>query len=179
VGFDVDRALRRLRPGRRRRSLARRDISLLPFVSIRTPPSRNLLLDTSVYVHAGQGKLPGAVAGFIESSRIHHSSVCYLDPLDPRSAGNTAFIADTLRRIPAHRTVGPDAEIFVEAGILSGTLARLQGIATTASRKLLNDALTLLTARKHGLVVLTADIADFDLLSQLRPDCRVLFYSAV
>jgi len=41
---------------------------------------------------------------------------------------------------------------------------------------LLNDALLLETARKYGLTVLTRNIGDFDLLQQLEPTAKVLFY---
>ncbi len=41
----------------------------------------------------------------------------------------------------------------------------------------MNDALLFATARKHGLTVLTRNTADFDLLQQLDPVGRVLFYS--
>ena len=73
----------------------------------------------------------------------------------------------------------PDDAVFLEANIATGILARTQSLAPPDRRKLLNDALTLATAGKKGLVVLTANIADFDLLSQLQPGAPVLYYTPV
>lgn len=38
------------------------------------------------------------------------------------------------------------------------------------------DALLFATARKHGLVLLTANLAEFDPMLQLLPETRVAFY---
>jgi predicted nucleic acid-binding protein len=42
----------------------------------------------------------------------------------------------------------------------------------------LNDALLFATARKHGCTVLTRNVIDFDLLAQLDPSGRVIFYQS-
>jgi predicted nucleic acid-binding protein len=55
-------------------------------------------------------------------------------------------------------------------------LARLQKYGAADRRRALNDALLFSTARKYGLTVLTRNINDFDLLQQLDPAGRVLFY---
>src|SRR5438874_11020257 len=70
----------------------------------------------------------------------------------------------------------PISEIWREAGILSGTLARLQGYKSDQRRRVLNDALLFATARKHGCSVLTRNVLDFDFLQQLNPSGKVLFY---
>jgi hypothetical protein len=36
-----------------------------------------------------------------------------------------------------------------------------------------------MTARKRGLALLTANIVDFDLLSQLRADAQVIYYRPI
>jgi predicted nucleic acid-binding protein len=61
-------------------------------------------------------------------------------------------------------------------GVLSGTLARTQGYGTEQRRRVLNDALLFATARKHGCAVLSRNVRDFDLLQQLDPAGKVLFY---
>jgi hypothetical protein len=43
-------------------------------------------------------------------------------------------------------------------------------------RRVLNDALLFATGRKYGCAVLTRDIRDFDLLEQVDPSGKVLFY---
>jgi hypothetical protein len=50
LAFDVDRSLRRLKPGKRAARLAYRRPSTLPFVDAGTPPARNPLLGTTVYM---------------------------------------------------------------------------------------------------------------------------------
>ena len=62
------------------------------------------------------------------------------------------------------------------AGLLSSILSRLQQRSRLDRLMLLNDALLLETARKYGLTVLTRNIGDFDLLQQLEPTAKVLFY---
>jgi predicted nucleic acid-binding protein len=70
----------------------------------------------------------------------------------------------------------PNPEIWREAGILSGILARLQGYGREDRRRALNDALLFVTARKYGCTLLTRNVIDFDLLEQLDPFGSVLFY---
>ena len=77
---------------------------------------------------------------------------------------------------PAHRTIAPDREIWLVAGVLSGLLARLQRYGGAERRLLLNDALIFSTARKYGMAVLTRNFHDFDLLQQLDPAGQLLFY---
>jgi predicted nucleic acid-binding protein len=186
LAFDIDRSLRRLKPGKRTAPLAYRPPSTLPFLTATTPAARNVVFDTTVYIHAGQGRLGPDAQAFVATSQAHHCSVClgelalslgYLDPRHPGTPAAVAFLAGVLRRIPAHRIVEPDAAVFVEASITTGILARTQSRAASDRRKLLNDALTLATAGKNGLVVFTANVADFDLLAQLQPGARVLYYA--
>ena len=40
----------------------------------------------------------------------------------------------------------------------------------------MNDALLFATARKYGCVVLSRNVRDFDLLQQLDPSGKVMFY---
>lgn len=187
MAFDIDRSLRRLKPAKRTAALAYRPPSALPFVTATTPPARNLLVDTTIYVHAGQGRLGPDVQAFLAASQMHHCSVClgelalslgYLDPRHPGTAAAAAYVADVLRHVPAHRVVEPDAAVTIEASIATGILARTQGLAAPDRRKLLNDALTLATGGKKGLILLTANLADFDLLCQLVPGAQVLYYAA-
>jgi predicted nucleic acid-binding protein len=82
-----------------------------------------------------------------------------------------------LRRAPAHRIVAPDDDACIDANIATGILSRTQDLAGPDRRRLLHDALIAATALKNGLVVLTANVADFDLLSQIQPATRVLYYA--
>jgi hypothetical protein len=58
-------------------------------------------------------------------------------------------------------------------------LARLPRYGKNERRKALNDALVLLTAAKSGCVVMTRNVADFDLLMQLDSRGQAVFYNAL
>lgn len=100
-----------------------------------------------------------------------------LDPSDPRTKETLDELRLVLKKLPAHRTISPDRDIWRDAGILTGTLGRLQQISKPDRRRILNDALIFATARKYGHAVLTRNISDFDLLQQLDPSTAVLFYT--
>ena len=100
--------------------------------------------------------------------------------LDPAHSGTREIveqIAAVLDRRASYRTVTPDREVWREAGILSGMLARTQGYGKEQRRRALNDALLFETARKQGCTVLTRNVVDFDLLQQLDPSGHVMFYT--
>jgi len=99
-----------------------------------------------------------------------------LDPAHAQRRGIMEQVVAVIERRPSHRTLATDSEIWREAGILSGTLARLQGYKSDQRRRVLNDALLFATARKHGCFVLTRNVLDFDFLQQLDPSGKVLFY---
>ena len=99
--------------------------------------------------------------------------------LDPSHSGTRKAVQQvvaSVKRRPAHRILNPDREVWREAGILAGLLARLQQYGEQEQRRALNDALLLLSAEKHGCVVLTRNTSDFDLLMQLAPTSKAVFY---
>jgi hypothetical protein len=99
-----------------------------------------------------------------------------LDPTHSQTPQIIEHITTAIGRRPSHRTITPDSKIWWDAGILSGILARVQGYGKEQRRRLLNDALLFATGRKHGCVLLTRNIQDFDLLQQVDPSGEVLFY---
>lgn len=178
-------SLRRLKPEKRRRALAYRERSQLQFLSSLRPPFPKLLLDTTVYIDALQGRLPGYTEIALRTGSLWHSTVTeaelaalsgLLDPAQPNRASAIAQVAASIDLRPPHRILTPDRETWREAGILAGLLARLQGYGKNEQRKALNDALIFLTAAKSGCVVLTRNLSDFDLLMQLDPKGQALFY---
>ena len=182
---ELNRALRRLRPDRRRAAFARRADDALPFVERGPPFPAKLLLDTTVYVDELQGRTGGAAELALRACDLWHASVAAaelalalgrLDPADPRTRTATAQCRRALERIPEHKVLTPDDAVWREAGIAAGVLARTQGYGRDARLRLLNDALILLTARKHGCTVLTRNLADFDVLLQLLTGARAVFY---
>lgn len=180
---EFEGSLRRLR---RSRDLRRREARLLPFFRAAVaPPPGKILYDSTVYVDVLRGAFPGDLAYALKGAEIWHSAVAeaelamFCGILDPRHAGTPAVVARVLTVVnswAAHRLLSPDREVWREAGLLAGVLARTQGYAESDRRRALNDALIFVTARKHGLTVLTRNVADFDLLQQLDARGQVLFY---
>lgn len=180
----VRQAIRRLKPQSRRERLQYREKSQLPWIR-QTSPVPKLLLDTTVYIDQLQGKLPRDVEISLRAGSLWHSSVTecelaalagLLDPARPGSAQAVEEVLASIARRPAHRVVNPDREIWRDAGILAGLLARLQQYGKAEQRRALNDALIFLSAAKSGLTVLTRNISDYDLLLQLASGGSALFY---
>ncbi len=181
----LEQSLRRLKPEKHRRTLVCRDRSKLPFLASLRPPFPKLLLDTTVYIDTLQGSIPVEVEIALRAGSVWHSSVTeaelaaltgVLDPGHADTRDVLARIDASIEQRPSHRILTPDREVWREAGILAGLLARLQSYGKSERRRTLNDALIFLTATKHGCTVLTRNIADFDLLMQLDPAGRVVFY---
>lgn len=185
MSFDLDSALRRLKPQRKNQPLKRRQDDKLSWIDDVPPIGSPVLLDSTVYVDTLKGRSPPALDTFITLRTCNHSAVCLaelthafgrLSPADPRTANALKVIGQTIQDIPVHRLAAPDTETWGEAGILAGILFRLGSYAAGAERKCLNDALVFLQGRKLGWPVLTGNIADFDFLNQLVPDGRILLY---
>lgn len=184
----IERSLRRLKPEKRLKRLDYRDRSQLCFLAGLKPPFPKLLLDTTVYIDALQGRLPHDVEVALRTASLWHSSVTeaelaaiagLLDPMHPNTAGAIAEVAASLRLRPQHRILAPDRETWREAGILAGLLARLQHYDKADRRKALNDALIFLSASKNGCVVLTRNTREFDLLMQLDANGQAAFYDSL
>jgi predicted nucleic acid-binding protein len=184
VEFDFDAARRwaRLNP---RKALARRADDVLPFVNARLIGGQGLLLDTCVYIDQMQGRSPHLLDQLITQRQINHSIVAIqelmhtvgvLNPSDARTAGVIAEIGRQIKAMPPHRIFAPDAEVLGRAALLSGILCRLQGYEKDGKLRALQDCVLFLQAQKLGLVVLTANVSDYDILLQLIPAGRALFY---
>jgi predicted nucleic acid-binding protein len=178
-------SLRKLKPEKRYKGLAYRDRSQLRFLSSVKPPFPKLLLDTTVYIDALQGRLPDHAEIALRTGSLWHSTVTeaelaalagLMDPAHPDSARVIAQVAVSIDLRPAHRILTPDRDAWREAGILAGLLARLQRYGKNEQRRALNDALIFLTASKNGCVVLTRNVSDFDLLMQLGGRGQAVFY---
>ncbi len=147
-----------------------------------------VMIDTTVYIHVAQAKAPqGVLATLAGGGPVLHSAVCLseiayslgrLDPRHPRTPSRRGVLAEILRNAPDYRCYAPRVDDWVGAGVLSGLAARLLGVGAQDERRLLNDGLILFTARRLGATVLTANIGDFDALTQLVPDVKAAFYRA-
>jgi predicted nucleic acid-binding protein len=165
-----------LKPEKHLKSLKPRDRSALPFLSQLDRPLPKLLLDTTVYIDGLQGRLPRDVEVSLRLTEVWHSTVTeaelstlagLLDPAHPKTRQAVRQVLTSLERRPEHRVLNPDREVWREAGVLAGLLARPQKYTKSEQRRALNDALIFLSAAKNGCTVLTRNISDFDLLMQL------------
>lgn len=182
---DFRATLRRLKPEKRRAQLNPRDESDLDFIETTSKKPGKLLYDTTVYIDILQDRFPRGGEFMLRAAEAWHSPVTeaelsaaigLLDPGHPGTSEIIEQIAAVIERRPSYRMIVPDPEIWREAGILSGILARLQGYGKDQRRRALNDALLFASAGKHGCAVLTRNVVDFDLLQQFDPSGSVLFY---
>ena len=185
MNSDIRATLRRLKPEKRGAQLKPRDESDLDFIETTKKKPGKLLYDTTVYIDILQNRFPLGGEFMLRAAEAWHSPVTeaelsaaigLLDPGHPGTSEIVEQITAVIKRRPSYRSILPDPEIWREAGTLSGILARLQGYGKEQRRRALNDALLFASARKHGCVVLTRNVIDFDLLQQLDPSGSVLFY---
>jgi predicted nucleic acid-binding protein len=183
--FDLRRSLRRIKPHRYIHPLPRRPREELPFVRGAPEPGRELLLDTCVYIDVLQGNTPAEVDALLGLRTSNHLAVCVAElthgfgRLNPRHPGTDTVsrtIARTVAAIPPHRLETATAEVVIEAGILAGLVFRLCGLQPGREVAALNDAIVYLHAMTNGLTVLTRNVWDFDVMNQMLPDGRILFY---
>jgi predicted nucleic acid-binding protein len=183
--FDLRRSLRRIKPHRFTRPIRRRSREELSFVQPSPGPGRELLLDTCVYIDVLQGNTPAEVDALLRLRTANHLAVCVAEltrgfgQLDPRRPGTEAItrtIAQVVEDIPPHRLEAANADVVIEAGILAGLVFRLCGLQPGQEVAALNDAIVYLHAMANGQTVLTRNTRDFDAMSQIVPEGRVLFY---
>jgi hypothetical protein len=102
--------------------------------------------------------------------------------LNPRHPGTEAVLRTVTRAvaaIPPHRLEAAGTDVVIEAGILAGLVFRLCGLQPGQKVTALNDAIVYLHAMANGLAVLTRNARDFDVMNQILPDGRVLFYERI
>lgn len=180
--FDAARRWARFDP---ENTLARRNNDELPFVSPSLIAGQGLLLDTCVYIDQMQDRSPHVLDDLIAQRQVNHSTIAIqelmhtvgvLNPSDARTASVVDVIGKQIKAMPPHRIFAPDIEVLGRAALLSGILCRLQGYEKDGKLRALQDCVLFLQAQKLGLVVLTANVGDYDILLQLIPAGRVLFY---
>ncbi|WP_149763827.1 type II toxin-antitoxin system VapC family toxin [Neomesorhizobium albiziae] len=187
MGFDLREILRSLKPQKWSGTLERRADEDLAWADDEPAIGGPLFLDTSVYLDVLQGRSPAAVDTLLTYRRCHHSAVCLselthafgrLDPTHASTKSVLEIIRQTIDDIPAHRLHAPDATTWGQAGIVAGLLFRLSKLAKGEGheRRLVNDTLIFLQARRLGASVLTGNIRDFDYLSQIIPTGRIILY---
>lgn len=185
MSSDFEKSLRRLKPDKQRQPLNPRADAELTFVNLNSDRPGSVLYDTTVYIDIIQGRFPDSGEPLLRTADAWHSTVAeseltatfgLLDPTHPDTKDVIKQIAGIINRISPYRSLTPDREVWRDAGILTGTIARLQGTSKPDRRRILNDALIFATARKYGHTVLTRNTIDYDFLHQLDPSGRVIFY---
>ena len=184
--FSLREALRRRKPERKTGRLTPRPRGELAAAAGLPRAGRPaLLLDTNVYISAAAGALSDAAAEVVERALLFHSSVCLgelaigvanVDPSRPDWRAIRDHYAALIELVPKSRLVVPDGQTWLEAGVIAGTLARTQGFQKHQRKECLNDALIFLSAAKAGLPVLTANRDEFDLIQQLAPEGRFVYF---
>jgi hypothetical protein len=180
--FEAARRWARFNP---RTTLARRHDEELPFVDVASIGGQGLLLDTCVYIDQMQDRSPQVLDDLIAQRQVNHSTVAIqelmhtvgvLDPSDRRTTSAIVEIGRQIKAMPPHRVFAPDIEVLGRGALLSGILCRVQGYERDGRLRALQDCVLFLQAQKLGLVVLTANVGDYDVLLQLIPAGRALFY---
>jgi len=187
VGFTFSAAerVRKHDPGR---TLGRRPDDQLPFLDDEATAGGGLLLDTCCYIDQIKGTAPDVVEQLLDIRIVNHSMVAIQELMfavgtlrkdDSRTAAAVSSIQQVVEGMPEHRLFTPDSDIMGRAAVYAGILGRTQGYANDDKLKALHDCVLFLQAEKHGLTLLTANVAEFDILLQIRPTGRVLFYQPI
>lgn len=184
--IDLRQHLRRVKPDKHLSQLAPRGSDVLVAAADIAGEGRAaILLDTNVYIRDAAGTLPAAAASLVDRGLLFHCAVCVgelstgVANTDPSRAGWKTMrdhYAGLIASIPPTRLLTPDADVWTEAGLVAGTLARTQTYQRHQRKEALNDALIFLTAAKAGLPVLTANRDEFDLIQQLAPHGRFIHF---
>ncbi len=182
---EVSSIIGRHDPTRWPRALTHRPKADLPFDPLQVPAGASLLFDATVYIDQLKGQLPKPIVNLIASRTILHGApalaelavtIGALDPADRRTQATLVPIIETLTRINASRIIAPSSEVWLEAAIMAGILARTQAIPKQDRRRFLNDILLFLQAADTGSIMISRNSRDLDLLLQLKPRARVLLY---
>lgn len=184
--LDLRGHLRRIKPAKHvSRLTPRSSAALVSAEDIAGEGRAAILLDTNVYIRSAAGTLPAAAEALVDRGLLFHCAVCVAelatgvanaDPAHARWPSVRDHYTALVASIPATRLLTPDAEIWTEAGVIAGTLARTQTFQRHQRKECLNDALIYLTAAKAGLPVLTANRAEFDLIRQLAARGSVVWF---
>lgn len=184
--IDHSASLRRIKVDKRRAPLKPRPAAaLIAAADIVGGGRAAIMLDTNVYILSAAGRLPAPAADLVARGLLFHCSVCIAElttgiaHADPAGSDWTALrdhYVGLMASIPDTWLLNPDREIWAEAGLIAGTLARTQTYQRHQRKECLNDTLIFLTAARAGLPVLTANRDEFDLIQQLEPRGRFIHF---
>jgi predicted nucleic acid-binding protein len=184
--IDFPAGLRRIKPEKQRAQLTpRAPEALVAAADLAGDGRAAIVLDTNVYIQSAAGTLPAAAAALVDRGLLFHCSVCVseltagvanADPSRMAWAAIRDYYGALIGTFAPTRLLTPDPQIWAEAGLIAGTLARTQNFQRHQRKECLNDALIFLTAARAGLPVLTANRDEFDLIQQLAPQGRFVHF---
>lgn len=123
------------------------------------------ILDTNVYIgHWERGLYQAELETIRRSYIVRHCSVVLSELRRGARTRAAQRLVESLRRLASVQWEPSDADWW-EAGRLIRKIGDAQGWETSKRRDFQNDALIALTARRQGATVVTANRADFELLS--------------
>jgi predicted nucleic acid-binding protein len=123
------------------------------------------ILDTTIYIgHWERGLYEEALAAVSKAYVIRHSAVVLSELRRGARTRDAQRLVDALYRLARIRWE-PTVEDWWEAGRVIRKVGDAQSWDKNKRRDFQNDALIALTARRHGATVVTANRADFELLS--------------
>ncbi len=156
-----------------------------------TIPEGPVLVDTNVFINALSGRGPKVLRTFLQDlprlfvAAPTRAELAWvrgrLDPDHPGTAKVVAAYETVVSRIDPAKVLVPTDADWLLGGELAGKAARVMAgggrrVATAFDRvELISDALTAILAVKSGMTVVTED-QDFEVLAQLVPGLKVLFY---
>jgi hypothetical protein len=188
LSSDAQSIITRNDPGRWSRTLAHRPKTDLPFDPFQVPSQATLLFDATVYIDQLKGELPRPIIDLMAARTILHGapalaelavSIGALEPADRRTQATLTPIVEMFTRLDPSRIVAPNYEIWLEAAVMAGILARTRTHprhSKARRRKFLNDTLLFLLAADTGAVLISRNSRDLDLLLQMKPQVGVLLY---
>src|ERR1700720_2667807 len=155
LNSDVQSIISRHDPARWSKTLKHRPKAELPFDPLQVPTKAPLLFDATVYIDQLKGQLPRPIVDLVAARTILHGApalaelavtIGALDPADRRTHATLIPIVEMLTRINPSRIIAPSYEVWLEAAVMAGILARTQAIPKQDRRRFLNDALLFLQA---------------------------------
>ena len=137
MSIDLAALLRRHKPEKILDPVPRRDRADLPaFCALTVRTGTRLLFDKGVYIAEAAGNLTPEQRERLVRVERHHCTVCLgeitvgLANRDASAAGwpsERRYWEGLFAKLPRTRTYAPDAETWAAAGLLAGTLTRVQG----------------------------------------------------
>ena len=130
-----------------------------------------VLFDASVYIQAWREKRNDLVV-----SRAWRGAFVYLSAVVGcellRGARDRAM-QGTIKRLwkdlaSSRRLILPQAQDWYDAGVVLAKIGAKYSYETIGQTRLVHDTLVALSARRHGITVITLNIADFERIAEFR-----------